>query len=193
MAATPKQLQFIDTLVAERDVPEQTKNTIYEIARRADASPGRGGPVSVVITQLMGMPKRQRAAAPAGAARRPSFSARLKDAVPEARYIIERCEMPIAHHGLFAGNDDIYIEVREFKGSRYLRQLHGAPGDFNRSKPSAADQGAIVDALIAVGPLVATQRYSTRHRVCSCCAAPLTDDLSVQLGLGPVCRQRFAL
>jgi len=194
MAATVKQLAFIDTLVRERTVPVGVEHQIYEIAGRADASPGRGGPISKVIDQLLAMPKRTAGApAPAAGARRPSFSQRLKDAVPEARYIIERCEVPVAHHGLFGGNDDAYFEVREFKGTRYLRQLHGAPGDFNRSKPSAADQSAVVDALLAVGPLVATQRYSTRHTCCSCCSAPLTDRTSRMLGLGPDCRKRFGL
>jgi exosome complex RNA-binding protein Csl4 len=46
-------------------------------------------------------------------------------------------------------------------------------------------------ALREVTPLVATQRYGALYSVCSVCGAELTDDRSVELKLGPVCRGRF--
>jgi hypothetical protein len=185
MAATVRQLTFINSLIAERNVSDTLKTQVFEICRRPDASPAMGGPISQIIDQLKALPR----AAGGSAAARPA-GGRLAD-IPCARYVLERNEVALPGQTPFRGNDRIFIEVREFKGTRYMRKLVGAPGSYSREKLSYSEVDHMAAALREVTPLAATQRYGELYSVCSVCGAELTDDRSVELKLGPVCRGRF--
>lgn len=55
--------------------------------------------------------------------------------------------------------------------------------------------GDAYDALtvIARNPLEAALRYGQRTGTCACCGRKLTNKLSVELGIGPVCRETWGL
>lgn len=55
--------------------------------------------------------------------------------------------------------------------------------------------GNAYDALmvIAQDPLEAALRYGQRTGTCACCGRKLTNKLSVELGIGPVCRESWGL
>jgi hypothetical protein len=198
MAASIKQLDFINKLVSERNVPEPLKAQIFEIARRPDASPARGGPVSQVIDQLLAMPRLPGGGAAAGRAPAApgavvSTRAHWLDGIPNARYVLTQAQTDPRTHEVFNGNDKIFIEVREYRGTRYMRRLIGAPGSYTRGKMPFDAVRLLADAIRVVTPLKATQAYGALYSCCSVCGAELTDDTSVALKLGPVCRGRFGL
>lgn len=46
---------------------------------------------------------------------------------------------------------------------------------------------------IAIDPLAAALRYGQRTGKCACCGRELTNHVSIDLGIGPVCRERWGL
>lgn len=47
--------------------------------------------------------------------------------------------------------------------------------------------------LIAENPLQAAIRYGQQTGQCACCGRELTNSISIQLGIGPICKERFGL
>jgi len=47
--------------------------------------------------------------------------------------------------------------------------------------------------LIAQNPLQAAIRYGQKTGQCACCGRELTNSESIQLGIGPICKQKFGL
>jgi len=46
---------------------------------------------------------------------------------------------------------------------------------------------------VATDPYAAAKLYGQNTGTCSCCARELTNPLSIELGIGPVCREKFGL
>jgi len=46
---------------------------------------------------------------------------------------------------------------------------------------------------VAADPYAAAKLYGQNTGTCSCCARELTNPLSIQLGIGPICREKFGL
>lgn len=46
---------------------------------------------------------------------------------------------------------------------------------------------------VAADPYAAAQLYGQNTGTCSCCGRELTNDLSIELGIGPICREKFGL
>lgn len=97
----------------------------------------------------------------------------------------------------------VHVEVVERRGGRkFVNVLIGSPGDWARQRVSYATQASLVAKIQGatyedqgrhlVGPEAAAVRFSREYVCCAACMSPLSDDLSRKLGLGPVCRQRFA-
>lgn len=191
MTATPAQRNFADTLIRERDVPAETVEMINRLFADPDASPRRGGPISEVIDGLLRRPRRAaRAAAAAPAAHGAVFAA--IDALEVSKYAIPAVDLPAALMPVVAGNDHLFVEVREYRGRKYLRRLHGAPGSFSRSKLPLAVTGDIA-AVLTGHTLRYSQKFGELYTCCGVCGAELTDETSRALKLGPVCRQRWGL
>lgn len=45
----------------------------------------------------------------------------------------------------------------------------------------------------AANPLAAAKMYGQNTGSCSCCGRQLTNALSIELGIGPICREKFGL
>lgn len=56
---------------------------------------------------------------------------------------------------------------------------------------TSADKATIETAL--EDPLAAAVAYGKRYGSCSCCGRTLTDPVSVERGIGPICAERFGL
>lgn len=76
-------------------------------------------------------------------------------------------------------------------GETYLGKIT-PQGDFMRSRDCT---DASISALVAAAadPLAAMVAYGRRTGTCSCCGRELTNKLSIELGIGPICRARFGL
>ena len=46
---------------------------------------------------------------------------------------------------------------------------------------------------VADDPYAAAQLYGQQTGSCSCCGRELTNSLSIELGIGPICREKFGL
>jgi len=87
-------------------------------------------------------------------------------------------------------NDLVFVEIREFKKTTYLRRLIGSYGGFTRSKPAPEDTLAFVRVLLG-DPYKYAKLFAVHYACCAKCGAELTDEVSRELGLGPVCRKAF--
>lgn len=115
---------------------------------------------------------------------------KLLATVPKSKYAVTAEELE------FTSADDnfkdtiVFLEVREFKGTLYMRQLHGSLGSFVRSKLSKNSIEAIVK-VIAKDPYAYARLFGEHFTCCGSCGAVLTDDRSRELMLGPECRKKF--
>lgn len=74
-------------------------------------------------------------------------------------------------------------------GDLYLGKI-SPEGKFLRSRDcSDAHEQQLV--AIAADPLAAAVAYGRETGTCSCCARELTNPLSIELGIGPICREKF--
>lgn len=187
MSASPRQREFINKLLEERVVPEGVADEIRVLMDKPDAEPRLH--ISVVIDQLLEMPKKGAGAGSAGGSAAGGYWAGIE----KAKYAIPRSDLPIAVHALMGGNDHLFVEVREYMERVYIRQLHGAPGSFSRSK---INDRALVNEIVRVlrgSCLEYTQLFGDLYSCCGVCGAELTDETSRRLKLGPTCRGRFGL
>jgi hypothetical protein len=101
-------------------------------------------------------------------------------------------DLPLSKYALEESGVLTFWEIKEYRGVRYLRLLVGAPGEFRRVKVGFDRARAVADQIRrdAHGYALAFARHYT---CCAVCGADLSDETSVALGLGPICRRRFGL
>jgi hypothetical protein len=63
----------------------------------------------------------------------------------------------------------------------------------NRLDSRLADEVKAVLLEAAADPLTAAIRYGKETGSCSCCGRDLTNPQSIELGIGPICREKFGL
>ena len=80
------------------------------------------------------------------------------------------------------------IYVKDAAEGTYLGKI--VEGRFTRSRDCDADAEARIVAACA-DPHAAAVAYGKRTGVCSCCGRELTNELSVSLGIGPICREKW--
>lgn len=170
--ATTKQAAFITSLLAERD---------FALGSRVVNSPREA---SALIEDLLAAPRKPKAERPA-------------DALTALLNSVQKSKYALAVDGLLlmderVNGDLLFVEVKEYNGHRYLRRLHGSVGDFTRTKMSREDSLIVLNA-IARDPYAHARAFGEHFRCCGKCAAPLTDERSRALQLGPDCRKEFGL
>lgn len=112
--------------------------------------------------------------------------------LPKSKYAIPVSELMKDFMVQPVDNDLVFVEVREFKKTPYLRRLLGSYGGFSRIKPAPEDTLMFVRILIA-DPYKYAKLFASHYSVCAKCSAELTDEVSRELGLGPVCRKAFKM
>lgn len=85
----------------------------------------------------------------------------------------------------------LYVKSKgSFDNSTYFGKIMG--GKFLKSR----DCDAATEALIistATNPLAAAIAYGKATGICSCCGRELTNKVSIDLGIGPICREKWGL
>jgi hypothetical protein len=200
MSVSPRQRDLIDQLLRERAIPQVVQDQLKELMGRADLAPMGYRPI---IDQMMRMPRKGRVAvvqlpgdgladhgrAHVVAPERVGFW----DGIEKAKYAIPSGALRADAQAACGDNDHLFVEVKEGREGRlYLRQLHGAPGSFSRTRMER-DAGAEVVAALRGNCLEYTQLFGTLYTCCGVCGAELTDVTSRRLKLGPECRKRFGL
>lgn len=126
-------------------------------------------------------------------AKRPKAKSGLQKAlaeVPKSKYAIPMTEIEFLSLDDSFSGDIIFLEIREYMGTIYMRQLHGAPGSFNRSKLTNNTVEVFVD-ILKEDPYKYARIFGQHHACCGSCGADLTDPRSRELQLGPECRKKF--
>jgi len=78
----------------------------------------------------------------------------------------------------------------KWAGFQFVDRLIGHPGDFLRTPVRGANRKAVLN-LIGQDAEGAAVLFSRKFQVCAVCQSPLTDPLSLERGLGPICAERF--
>lgn len=170
--ATPRQRDFIETLLAERDYTLGTEVTVNS---PADASN--------LINTLLRSPRRLVPLRDAEMDEALSSVQKSKYAVPTSELMLELFDEPIT-------GDLLFLEVREYRGTLYLRRLHGALGGFTRTKMSRRDTLSLL-RHIARDTYKYARIFGEHYSCCGKCGADLTDEKSRRFQLGPDCRKAW--
>lgn len=96
-----------------------------------------------------------------------------------ARFVFKPAKSGSANPGAIYAMDD---------QDRYLGKVLG--GKFHRGRDcDDADEQEVLSVCAA--PHEAAVAYGRMTGRCSCCALPLTNKLSIELGIGPICRAKY--
>jgi hypothetical protein len=176
--ASDKQIGFLSDLLLNREYDEDKKSEISDLIECGTLDKASA---SLYIDALVNSP------------RVPTVRSGMQEllaSVPKSKYAIPTDELEeFELEDKFRG-DISFFELKEFMGTLYVRQLHGAPGSFSRSAISAAGVRAVI-ALIQLDPYKYAKLFGTHYACCGSCGAELTDTRSRELQLGPECRKKF--
>lgn len=78
----------------------------------------------------------------------------------------------------------------KWAGFQFVDRLIGHPGDFLHTPVKGANRKAVLN-LIGQDAKASAILFSRKFTVCAVCQSPLTDPLSMEQGLGPICAKRF--
>lgn len=118
-------------------------------------------------------------------------------AVIEALEDVELSKYAVPAHtlmipGVEVKGDLLFLEVRRYRETTYMRRLHGAPGRFQRTRFTPSQTIAL--AAVIKGKHVEFARlFGEHYTCCGRCGAPLTDQKSRESFLGPECRKVFGV
>ena len=171
--ASEKQVAFIRTLAAER---------VYAPAALTDAAITAltSAAASNLITSLLAAPRKPKAAAEAPAASPLADVEVSAYAIPTAGLVVPG----INFHG-----DLVFLEVRMYKGHKFLNILTGSVGDFNRTRVRGQGPLGAFAAVIKGRHLEYARLFGEHFTCCGRCKSPLTDQKSREMFLGPDCRK----
>lgn len=176
---TERQKSFISSLLEERVVPSEVRDVLASdhISKRE---------ASNMIDALLRSPKLE----PVFRADNP-IRARL-EALPKSKYAIPMWKLsPVLSDSQVHG-EYMFVEIRQYQGTTYMRRLAGSPGDFTRYRMSNDDILAVCTVLDA-DTLTYIQNFGRLYTCCGKCGAPLTDDVSRARVLGPDCARMLGV
>ena len=178
--ATERQVAYLASLVARRVVPAEIAPLVtgdLSFLTRAEASKA--------IDALLAAPL-----APAGVAR--AGVAEALSALPKSKYAVPAAHLAGALQDYTLTNDLLFVEVREYRGTLFMRRLSGAPGAFSRARLTTRDTLAVAGVL-AQRPVEYITLFGQHYTCCGRCAAPLTDSASRARFLGPDCARQLGV
>lgn len=181
--ATERQVAFINSLASERVVPAGLAESLKRGAQffsRADASN--------VIETLLAQPRAERVSFADSPER--AEARELLEALPKSKYAVPAFHLVGALADYKLEGDLLFLEIREYRGVRYLRRLTGSVGDFTRSRLSVRDALAVLRVLSG-GAREYIRLFGEHFTCCGKCGAPLTDPESRARYLGPDCARQL--
>jgi hypothetical protein len=186
--ATPAQINFLTDLFAKKVVPADLANAVSVAGGIANLDKRAA---SRAIDTLKGAAWLPRAPKAAPAPAQDGYAEALA-AVENSRYAIpaETANLVLQDEAPVEGL--LFVRVRTYNETRYLRRLHGSVGDFATSRLSRRDTIAVLK-LIATDAVHYAQVFGEHFTVCGKCAAPLTDEKSRAWSLGPDCRKALGI
>ena len=175
--ATDRQIAYIESLVAKRDLSDAATLDVKALTK-AQASNW--------IARLVRAPFK-----PSPAAAAPAAGPHPLDDIEVSAYAVPTDGLQIP--GLAFRGDLVFLEVRTYKNYKFLNILSGAPGDFNRTRVRATGQLSALAAVIGGRHIEYARAFGEKFACCGRCKAPLTDQKSREMFLGPECRKVWGL
>jgi hypothetical protein len=178
-----KQRNFIVNLNGSREIPVAGRSD-EEAAHLARLEDVLGGvkfvslkEASALISYLNPLPRKSAESAPKLSGPESEVD------VPVGRYALEGDDGVLRFYQV-----DRPTEGR-WRGYLFINGLQGAPGDYARIKLGPSIRAAVLKQ-IAADPKEASLRYGREVGVCGVCHSPLTNAVSREAGIGPVCRAK---
>jgi hypothetical protein len=178
--ASEKQISFLSDLLASRECDAEMYDELIS-AIHEDMLDKRQA--SAAIDKLVNAPRKKKEGAK-------SPFQELLSTIPKSKYAVPTDELIASEFEDMFSGDIVFLELKEFMGTLYMRSLHGAPGRFTRAR-IAADATKYFVKLIATDPYKYTKLFGDHYACCGSCGAELTDARSRELMLGPECRKKF--
>lgn len=171
--ATEAQTGFIQSLLRERETDRLSDQQRDWLESQPDFARLNRGQASRVITALQGLPKRsieEKAATQGG----PEGVPNGRYAVTEGDGILRFYKVNTPTDGRWAGFTFVEVQASD--------ELHPLKDRSRRAR---------VLALIAEDPREAMLRYGREIGSCGHCGRTLTNPLSREIGIGPICRAKM--
>lgn len=176
-----RQVDFILDLLKDRKIDpalaQQHRENLAALNKREASS---------LIESLLKLPKLPKEPK----VRMPSPLQTTLSAVPKSKYAVPVSELSHLDLDFELHGDLLFIEIREYMNTLYMRRLTGSLGGFTRHKMSSADVMDLV-SVISKDPYKYTRMFGAHYSCCGSCGAELTDPVSRELQLGPECRRKF--
>jgi len=180
--ATERQVSYLTDLINTREMDEVHA---ADLLASIDAGILDKERASREIHAALMLPRLRKSREPS-----PSLQASLYH-IPKSKYAVPVDEIELTDADKEFSGDLMFLEVRQYMGTLYMRQLHGSVGGFTRSKLSPATVKALV-SIIERDPYKYAKIFGVHHSCCGSCGAELTDQKSRELQLGPECRKKFS-
>lgn len=204
MSATEKQIKFLRSLLDERDIPpkpvgdriatgEQRREAAIKLLDSGEMTKAQA---SKSIAWLLDLPKRaDNPSNPVGRIRVEYKELELDDgkkhrvgAVIGAGAPVLRGRYAVETPGEFFVNDVTFVQV--WVGSKGGWKLYMQASDDLGEIGDWAKKRMLIEK-IGADPEEASRRYGRELGKCGVCGRTLTNDVSRDLGIGPVCRSRL--
>lgn len=193
--ATAKQLSFIRSLLAERDIPEPAREQLSARVESGEVTKRRA---SDFIERLLKAPKRQ-GARPGrypvrfqlmelddGKSRELGFVSVGGREVPQGKYAIRTGDLPAGDWANDIALFNLYVAQGD-DGPFYSLKMYVSDDLVRIATPLQAE----VLKLVAKDPAAASALYGLHRVRCGICNRKLTADESRERGIGPVCAERL--
>jgi len=107
--------------------------------------------------------------------------------------LIKRPKFRVGDLVLMPSKKDERIFVKD--GPRYEDIYFGAVSADGSFRQASGCPEWVLESLktLAENPLGEAQAYGQRTGECSCCGRELTNEVSIELGIGPICREKWGL
>lgn len=197
--ATGPQIDFINKLIASRDLTPSAKNLADAFTASVAKSEASKVLASLVIDSLKPLPWKARPVAGPIGSPTPEVSPtqRLQDALqtlPTGKYAISTDAIRAAMPEIKTSGDLLFMEVKTVRGTfRRLNRLVGSPGSFSRYRVGSVDQNITIIKILAADPVKYMRDFATHYKVCGKCAAELTDPESRARQFGPDCARLLGI
>ena len=178
--ASEKQIKFLSDLLAERECDAEMYDEMVTAIHEETLDKRQA---SAAIDTLVNAPRKKKAGG------RSPFQ-ELLSTIPKSKYAVPAEELVMSDFEDMFKGDMVFLELKEFNGTLYMRSLHGAPGRFTRARIDVEATKYLVK-LIAMDPYKYVKMFGDHYACCGSCGAELTDARSRELMLGPECRKKF--
>lgn len=190
--ASPAQERFIADLLAKRDVPPVLAGHIAD-TRATMTSRQASAFIDLLKTKPYVRPVVTTPSFVPNDAAAEEYAQAL-NAVPNGRYAMRTSALMYAFPSANLTGDLLFVEVKSYKGTRYLRRLTGGGDDgaFIRTKMSVQTNLGLLK-ILAIDPIPFMKAFGENFSCCGRCGKSLTDPISRAAYLGPECRSALGL